>query len=161
MNLIARAAALDATRNSALRTMALSQMPKLTLLDETTEFAVLHQGNNYMAAASMLSVLFSKEKLGLDKVDNTPDLDKPISRPTQTALDELLDRINQKASTAELDALEARVEVLEAKVPPLEDFMLNGVIPYTRVSGFDDRVRELIAEAPSQTITVFAGPNDW
>lgn len=30
----------------------------------------------------------TKEQVGLDKVDNTPDLDKPISKATQAALDQ-------------------------------------------------------------------------
>lgn len=161
MSLIAAAAALDASRATPLRTQAFSQMPKVPAIDTSMEFPVLYQGKNYTIEGSLLAALFSKVTLGLDKVDNTSDLDKPISRATQEALDDLFTRLQEKATKADLDALIARVDVAEDKIAVLEEFMLNGQIPHARVTGFDDRVKELIAETPSITPTVVAGPNDW
>lgn len=51
----------------------------------------------------------TKAQVGLGNVDNTSDLDKPISTATQTAL-------NEKASTTAVQAVTARVDTLESAV---------------------------------------------
>jgi hypothetical protein len=51
----------------------------------------------------------TKAQVGLGNVDNTADLDKPVSTATQTAL-------NDKASTTAVQAVTARVDTLESAV---------------------------------------------
>lgn len=53
------------------------------------------------------AVTLVKNDVALGNVDNTADIDKPISTATQTALD-------TKASTAVTDALDSRVDILES-----------------------------------------------
>lgn len=67
------------------------------LLDEKQE--VLKDGVNIktIAGESILgpgNFVLTKDIVGLDKVDNTSDLDKPISNATQRALDEARDNLN-------------------------------------------------------------------
>ena len=75
----------------------LSPVPE-SLLNEILNFEipVAYQGANY----KILPLQFMDKKFiaGLDKLDNTADLDKPVSRPQQEAL-------NFKANKSELDLL--------------------------------------------------------
>lgn len=50
----------------------------------------------------------TKKTIGLDKVDNTPDLDKPISKAVQSALDE-------KANKTEIDAIREEIGEYQEK----------------------------------------------
>lgn len=148
-------------RNSAaLRTQSFSQMPKVPALDISMEFPVLYQGLNYTIEASLLKSLFTKESLGLGNVDNTSDMDKPISTAVQAAIDDLIGRLNQKANNTDLQALAARVTINERDIVDLKAAQ-GKKIPYTQVEGFDDRVNELIDARPAITPTAVAGPNDW
>ena len=56
-------------------------------------------------------VVLTKDDIGLSEVDNTSDLDKPISTATQTALDAKGSQadLDTKASQADLDALTGQV----------------------------------------------------
>ena len=56
----------------------------------------------------------TKAQVGLGNVDNTADLDKPISAAMQTAL-------NEKATTSEVQSLDLRVGALEAGKADRED----------------------------------------
>lgn len=56
----------------------------------------------------------TKAQIGLGNVDNTSDLDKPISTATQSAL-------NEKATTSEVQSLDMRVGALEAGKADRED----------------------------------------
>ena len=67
------------------------------LLDEKQE--ALKDGVNIktIAGKSILgqgNLILTKDDVGLDKVDNTSDLDKPISNATQRALDKVRDSLN-------------------------------------------------------------------
>lgn len=72
---------------------------------------VVNQGGDFRIQASQLAGLVSKTSLGLDRVDNTRDLEKPISTQTQTALQALSQAINvcnqaiQNLSAADVDGL--------------------------------------------------------
>lgn len=59
-------------------------------------------------------VSLTKSDIGLDNVDNTSDTNKPISTAVQTALD-------TKAATTLTDALDNRLDVLEAPSVALTD----------------------------------------
>lgn len=148
-------------RNSAaLRTQSFSQMPKVPALDVSMEFPVLYHGANYTIEASLLKTLFTKESIGLGMVDNTSDMDKPISTATQVAIDDLIARLNQKANATDLSATNARVTINERDIAELKAAQ-GANIPYTKVDGFDDRVNELIDARPAITPSAVAGPNDW
>lgn len=53
---------------------------------------VVYDGRDYRLSLAMLLSLVTKQRLGLDRVDNTADIDKPISTLTQQALDAKADR---------------------------------------------------------------------
>ena len=55
-------------------------------------------------------VNITKGNIGLGNVDNTSDMDKPVSTAQQAALD-------LKADDADLDALEGRIGIIEGKIP--------------------------------------------
>ena len=67
-----------------------SQLTQLSQADPDMQFLVVYQGRNYrMGLGDMLSIVDqpTKEDLGLGNVDNTSDLDKPLSNATIEALD--------------------------------------------------------------------------
>lgn len=67
-----------------------SQLTQLSQADPDMQFLVVYQGRNYrMGLGDMLSIVEqpSKEDLGLGNVDNTSDLDKPLSNAMLGALD--------------------------------------------------------------------------
>lgn len=148
---------------SVQQTTRFSQMPKLTVVHESMEFPVVFSGENYTIEAKLLRYLINKESLGLGNVDNTSDLDKPISTAVQDALDELFGRLQDKANTADLNALSARVGVAERKIADLELFANSGIIPADRVSGLNPVIDARIDLKIDGIVapTVFAGPNDW
>lgn len=65
----------------------ISQLNELLVLNGDEQGLVSFNGGNYRFALKKLAALVTKEDLGLDKVDNTSDLEKPISQTTQAALD--------------------------------------------------------------------------
>ena len=70
--------------------MKISQLTQLSQADPDMQFLVVYQGRNYrMGLGDMLSIVEqpSKEDLGLGNVDNTSDLDKPLSNAMLGALD--------------------------------------------------------------------------
>ena len=56
---------------------------------EVTIKEIALNGNLLVPVNKRVNIILSKNDVGLDNVDNTSDLDKPISTATQTALDEL------------------------------------------------------------------------
>ncbi len=65
----------------------ISQLGELQQLTGDEESVVALNGNNFKFKLKKVAALVSKVDLGLDKVDNTPDLQKPVSQPMQQALD--------------------------------------------------------------------------
>jgi hypothetical protein len=61
------------------------------------------------------AVTLTKSDVGLANVDNTSDLNKPISTATQTALD-------AKADDSDITALDSRVDALEAESPTIKSW---------------------------------------
>lgn len=60
------------------------------------------------------NVTVNKATVGLDKVDNTSDLDKPVSRAVQQAL-------NSKANSSDLSNMSVSVANMEAQVSDMQD----------------------------------------
>lgn len=91
----------------------ISQLDILTQPTGAEEVPVSYQGNNYKVRLDSVKFFINKTDVGLSNVDNTSDLEKPISNATQTALlgkadtdhthvladiDGLTDVISQKAN---------------------------------------------------------------
>lgn len=65
----------------------ISQLTTLLQLSGEEYIPAVINNRNYKIKTSILLDLVSKDALGIDQVDNTSDLDKPISTATQDALD--------------------------------------------------------------------------
>ena len=88
--------------------LKISQLTDGTIIQVTDEIPVSRGGANRRVKVGALAALdsLSKADIGLGDVDNTSDLDKPISTATQTALDNKLETSLKGAANglAELDA---------------------------------------------------------
>lgn len=90
-------------------------------INETEQFVVAKEGLNYRVALATLKTIFktTKEEIGLGNVDNTSDLDKPLSTATQLALTKKADvghqhLIEDVTGLADLlNELTGRIENLE------------------------------------------------
>lgn len=71
-------------------TKRISELTELLVLDGTEEIPVAKGGENFKVKSGLLGFA-TKQTLGLDLVDNTPDADKPVSTAVQTALAEKTD----------------------------------------------------------------------
>lgn len=67
------------------------------------------------------TVVLTKADLGLGNVDNTSDVNKPISNATQTALDAKADASDLATLTSEFETLETNVSTLETDLGDLGD----------------------------------------
>lgn len=64
----------------------ITAFPLLNDLQDDVQILVTYAGATYNLRLGAVKTLFTKEALGLDQVDNTSDLNKPISNPMQIAL---------------------------------------------------------------------------
>ena len=78
----------------------LLQLNALTAAPELAEVYVVYNRQDYRMTLATLVSLVTKSSLGLDRVNNTSDLDKPVSSATQTAL-------NLKANVNAVPSIEA------------------------------------------------------
>ena len=144
-------------------TTKFSALPELQVVSDAIKIPVLFSGENYTIDAGLFKTIVTKDTIGLSRVDNTSDLEKPISTATQVAIDELKLRLNEKANLSDLSALGARVTVNERKIADLELFTTSGTIPAERVTGLNPVIDARIDLKINGIVapTVFAGPNDW
>ena len=75
----------------------ISQLPELTSLPDDAIHVVVVNGANYKIKNTKFKSSITKADIGLGNVDNTSDLDKPVSIDTQSAL-------NQKANLLDLQS---------------------------------------------------------
>ena len=66
-----------------------SQLNILNALTGDENVLIAYKGANWRVKISTILAAFDKKAINLDKVDNTSDLDKPVSRAVQQALDAL------------------------------------------------------------------------
>jgi hypothetical protein len=111
------------------------------------------------------NVVISAEELGLSLVDNTSDLDKPISTKTLAALEQLELRINQRVQLAQLDFSfypnsgvdQARIDFPDASLPKpksvvceiennIDNVIYNHNISHVSESGFFLNFSDLLSE---------------
>lgn len=65
----------------------LLQLPIVQELDATEQFYIVKNQKDYRLTLAVLLTLFTKQRIGLENVDNTPDLQKPISDAVRMELD--------------------------------------------------------------------------
>ncbi len=80
----------------------LLQLDELGQAYDSSQLYVVHNSRDYRISLETLLSLITKTRIGLSDVDNTKDVDKPISNPTQQAITEA---ISDLVGRAEFDAL--------------------------------------------------------
>ena len=80
----------------------LLQLDELENAYGSSQLYVVYNGQDYRASLETLLSLITKTSLGLDKVDNTADTDKPVSTKTQQAI---TDAVQGLVGRAEFDNL--------------------------------------------------------
>ena len=80
----------------------LLQLDELDRAYESAQVYVVHDGRDYRASLETLLSLITKARLGLGNVENTRDVDKPVSSATQQAITEAISGL---VGRAEFDAL--------------------------------------------------------
>lgn len=101
-----------------------------------------HEGVNANFRVSILDILrlISRTDIGLDKIDNTSDEDKPISRATQLALDTKFDKETDTA--ADIQGLQALLEKYRLK---------SALIPQGDVGGLMEAIDGLARRVHSHS----------
>ncbi len=72
----------------------ISQLQELTAITGEELLPVVSQGKTRRIALNKLKQIITKVDIGLGNVDNTSDLDKPVSRAQQSALNEKANRVH-------------------------------------------------------------------
>ena len=88
------------------------------------------------------------EQIGLGNVDNTSDLDKPISTATQSAIDSLLSDINDEITARELsdELLKTAINNEETRAKDVENF-LQSQLDEIDISGLAQAIEDEIQRA--------------
>ncbi len=86
-------------------------------------------------------VVLTKDDIGLDMVDNTADIDKPVSTATQTAIDALFATILQSTLDAIQPTLDTLQETIDTKAPIdspsfIGPFNVNGAANFDSTANF-------------------------
>ena len=118
-----------------------SELLELVTLDDNAEVLVAYNGKSYKSTIQTLlkRVVFpSLAELGLDQVDNTRDIDKPISTLTKEALNllsnkdieisdtvkDIIDQLKEKANKSHvhssIDEITGLADILSSKVSRLD-----------------------------------------
>lgn len=94
--------------------LKISQLTELSQADPDMQFLIAYRGKNYrIGLGDMLSIVDkpTAESIGLGNVDNTADMDKPVSTQTALALDNKADKIHGHS----IDAVNQLRESLDGK----------------------------------------------
>src|SRR5574344_1606602 len=76
--------------------LKISKMTKATTLAGEEIIPIVQNGSNKSVTVNLIKESIDKSDIGLENVDNTSDLNKPISTATQTALDAKVDSVDGK-----------------------------------------------------------------
>lgn len=90
----------------------LLELPELGEAFGSSQLYVVHNGTDYRTSVETLLSLITLRSLGLDKVDNTSDMEKPISTAT-------LEALNQKANISDIvgrEELDGIIQQLQTMV---------------------------------------------
>ena len=124
-----------------------------------TEAATTYVPQTRTVAGKALSadITLAKADVGLDKVDNTADADKPISTKTQTALDGKVDKLESKPTAGTYTKVEINDE---GQVVAGKDTMVRNAdiesIESSKITGFDTAVKAAISKVGTVTISLGA-----
>ncbi len=105
----------------------LLSLDELLSLDGTGSFWVVYRNKDYRVTYETLLKSIDKAALGLDKVDNTSDAEKPVSLPQQQALDLKMN----KADALGIEALDNYKQEVDQRFTSLSeaiDIALQGYI---------------------------------
>lgn len=94
---------------------SISQMAPLATITGEELLPVALNGSNYSIKVKDIGVGLDKSSLGLSKVDNTSDADKPISTATKAALDAKSDNAHNHA-ISDVTGLQAAIDAKADKV---------------------------------------------
>lgn len=95
----------------------------------------------------------TKDEVGLGDVDNTADLDKPISTATQTALDGKADTAHTQAISTITD-LQTTLDTKALKTNVLE---LDNVVIFTPDADYEPATKKYVDDATSGNLSVGSG----
>jgi hypothetical protein len=93
--------------------LKVSEMDLLQSLSGSETIMIITGGKNYRTTLNRFKSILTKQDVGLNNVDNTSDLDKPVSTETQQRLD-------QKANQTALQTLSSDVSDLRNKTVLLD-----------------------------------------
>lgn len=71
----------------ATRIIKWSQFDPVPTITDTTGVPVLHLGQNQMTTAGAIADLVTKDRIGLDKVENLAPMEMPVSVPVAAAIE--------------------------------------------------------------------------
>lgn len=97
----------------AKRISELDALPNVAVPSEVM-LPVAYAGTTYKMPASQIAGMVSKESLGLDRVDNTSDQEKPVSTKVATALNQKAERNHNHSASEILDLEQSVVEIVNA-----------------------------------------------
>lgn len=104
----------------------ITELPQLDSMSLEAELPIAHDGVTYRIklrnikemVAGEAAGTFTKEYIGLDKVDNTPDAEKPISTATQAALDDKADKTHSH-TVEQVSGLKTTLDALQSDLDGL------------------------------------------
>ena len=114
--------------------LKISQLTELSQADPDMQFLIAYRGKNYrIGLGDMLSIVDkpSAEDIGLGNVDNTSDLDKPVSNQTALALQGKADKIHGHS----IDAVNQLRESLDDKANRHHSHSTGDIEGFSEVMG--------------------------
>jgi hypothetical protein len=137
------------------QTTTISGAPEADLPLSGEELLILDQGETTgRVPVSAINSLVTKESIGLEDVDNTSDLDKPISTATQTALNSLTTRVN--------NFRDPRVFYVSQRASASDDNTgTSDGEPFLTIAKAAQAAAAYRAENPTHPIAIVCGPGDY
>ena len=150
----------------------ISGLPEGTDLTGDELLPIVQNGVTRRIFINKLKQVITKESLGLDKVNNTPDTEKPVSGPQQQALDGKADKVHPHEITDvngledslagkaarrhghELTDVSGATEALDAKADKVHPHVAADV------TDLDEAIRKVIAGSEAGNF-VISGVTEW
>jgi len=94
---------------------SISSFPALASTADGIKILVTYNGQTHLLSLSEIKALITKEKIGLGNVDNTSDLDKPLSTAAIAALADKADGSHTHL-TSDIDGLDTAISDILARL---------------------------------------------
>lgn len=120
----------------------ISQLKALTTVTGDEEFPLAYQGVTYKLPLSRIAQLVSVGGLGLDRIDNTSDMDKPVSTATAAALSTKADQSHTHVTTS----ITGLTEALNGRAPAVHYHAASDVTDFQQAVDARISVRLVRAE---------------